>query len=54
MYALISNLGCAINQRAFQPYDWLIQVNNLMIVKHEPDQAGEIVKQFRLGNDHGC
>jgi 2'-5' RNA ligase len=48
-----SNLGCAINRLAFQPYEWIIQVNNLMVVTHEPNQPGEIVKQFRLGNDHG-
>ena len=53
MYALIFNLGCAIDQPAFQSYDWSIQVNNLMIVKHGPDQPAEIINQFRLGNDHG-
>ncbi len=48
-----SNLGCAINQLAFQAYDWLIQVNNLMVVTHEPDQPGEIIRQFQLGNNSG-
>jgi 2'-5' RNA ligase len=47
-----TNLGCAISQLAFQPYDWIIHVNNLMIVTHEPDRPGEIVQQFQLGNHY--
>ena len=49
----LSNIGCAVSRLAFQPYDWVIHIDNLTIVSHEPDQPGEIIKQFRLGNENG-
>jgi 2'-5' RNA ligase len=49
----ISNIGCAVTQLAFQTYDWIIQVDNLTLVSHEPDRPGEIIKQFRLGSENG-
>lgn len=51
-----SNIGCAVEQLAFQPYDWVIQIDNLCIVSFEPDepdQNGEIIRQFRLGSGNG-
>ena len=48
-----SNIGCAVSQLALQSYDWIIPINNLTIVSHQPDQPGEIIRHFRLGNENG-
>ncbi len=48
-----SNIGCAIRLLAFQPFDWIIWIDNLTLVSHEPDQPGQIIRQFKLGKNDG-
>ena len=46
----IANIGCAVSQLAFEPYNWHLQIDNLTLVSHDPEQPGQIIRQIRLGS----